>query len=236
MVASSKCAGYVGVAPGRDRGRQLERTALRPQRGTHCGSLPSSGCGRRRRDVRRAACGTGSGWRSRYELGAITLNDALSVEVCSSRSGIEPKWEPSSNTTSTVDGCVVECAGYVAHVRPERRSAGSQRCSRARHRRRLTLNYTPGVNIANATTVALNSSGESASAHPPPRTAPSTSWHSSRQARVSGRWFRRACWTPAATATRSSAYRRRMQVDAGTFTKVRITGRGGVPIDAWASS
>ena len=37
-----------------------------------------------------------------------------------------------------------------------------------------TLNYTPGVNIANATTVALNSSGE-VSTHPPPLTTPTAS-------------------------------------------------------------
>ena len=96
MVASSKCAGYVGMSA-RSRRSPLSAAAT-PARY----ALRISAIERMRSATTGCSASSVRNWVGlavAIRLGAITLNDALSVEVCSSRSGIEPKWEPSSNTT-----------------------------------------------------------------------------------------------------------------------------------------
>ncbi len=95
-----------------------------------------------------------------------------------------------------------------------------------------TLNYTPGVNIANATTVALNTNGEVCvySNHRPLRP---------RRCRVHSGGF--GCGDggpgtvvghPSDGETVDGKFEGAGKVQAGTFTKVQIAGRGEVPADA----
>ena len=96
-----------------------------------------------------------------------------------------------------------------------------------------TLNYTPGVNIANATTVALNTQAKYASTPPPPPTTRSMLSRSFRRVRMWGPWFRHVCWIPVRTVrplTASSKVPAKSRPE--TFIKVQIAGRGGVPADA----
>ena len=96
-----------------------------------------------------------------------------------------------------------------------------------------TLNYTPGVNIANATTVALNSSGEvcvftSTTSHYALDVVAFIPAGSDVGTVVPARLLD----TRPDGETVDGEFEAAGKVQAGTFTKVQIAGRGNVPADA----
>ena len=96
-----------------------------------------------------------------------------------------------------------------------------------------TLNYTPGVNIANATTVALDSSGDvcvytSATAHYALDVVAFIPAGSDVGTVVPARLLD----TRSNGETVDGEFLGAGKVQAGSFTKVEIAGRGNVPVDA----